>query len=142
VRADDVLRALVLLLGAYVYLAALDRDANLRLPAALGGGVLGDGDDGVGLDEEVRAVGERDARAAVLLRLYDVAGEEARVGARLQRLARVGAHDLNAAFERDEARARRRAYVGGHALEGVAVEVDVEPPAARDDGEQAMMTAR
>ena len=115
----------LLLLGAHVYLAAIDRDANLRLPAALGGRVLGDGDYRVGLDEEVRAVGERDAGAAVLLRLDDVAGEETRVRAGLQRLARVGAHDLHAAFERDEARARGGAYVVGHALQGVAVQVDV-----------------
>ena len=132
VRADDVRRALVLLLCAYVYLAALDGDANLRLPAALCGGVLCDGDDGVGLDEEVRAVCERDACAAVLLRLYDVAGEEACVGARQQRLARVGAHDLHPAFERNESRARGRADVIGHALQGVAVQVDVEPGAARE----------
>src|SRR5215204_2065158 len=136
VRPDDVLRALVLLLGADVDLAALDRDAHLGLPAALGRGVLGDGDDRVGLDEESRAVGERDARAPVLLCLDEVAGEEARVGARLQALARVGAHDLHAAFERDEARTGGRALGFGRALKGVAVGPDVETDTGDDDEER------
>src|SRR5215204_167164 len=136
VRADAVLRALGLLLGADVDLDALDGDAHLRRAPALGRGVLGDGDDRVGLDEERRAVGERDAGAPVLLRLDEVAGEEAGVGARLQGLARALAHDADAAFERDEARARRRPLGLGRALERVAVEVDVERDGARRDGER------
>ena len=135
-RGDDVGSVFGLLLSADVDLAALDGDAHLRALAVLGGGVLGDGDDRVGLDEEGRAVGERDARAPVLLRLHDVAGEESGVGARLQGLARVGAHDAHAAFERDEARARRRAVGDRRALERVAVQPDVEAAAARDDRER------
>src|SRR5579885_470279 len=135
-RADDVLRALGLLVCADVDLAALDRDANLRALAVLRRRVLGDGDDRVRLHKKVRAVGERDARAPVLLRLDDVAGQEARVGAGLQSLARVGSDDPHAAFERDEARARRTAHVGRDALERVAVEPNVEAGPARDDRER------
>src|SRR6201999_1069721 len=64
----------------------------------------------------------------------DVAGEEARVGARLQSLARVCAHHADAAFERDQSRARRPAD-GRRALERVAETPDEKPRARRKDRE-------